>query len=109
MAFSAIGRWSEAGRRGGCYQRTRPTAIPISTARPTDRLLLRPLIQPPEHRLVPQDAVGRLQHPVILIWKVQKLAGNSPPLCRRECRDPLRIDHPEILPAVNDQDRRVPV
>src|SRR6267142_446747 len=65
-------------------------------------------IAPPQHRVIPEDAVGGFQHPVILIREHQQPALNAAPLQRREGTQALRVRDAEVLLAVNDQHRSVP-
>src|ERR1700719_2088349 len=65
-------------------------------------------IQPPEHRVIPQHAVRRLEHPVILIRKYQQLTLDPLALQCREGAQSLRVGDTEILLAVDHEHRRVP-
>src|SRR3954464_14603468 len=40
-------------------------------------------VQPVEHRRIPEDAVGGLEHPVILVGKFDEAALDATPLQRR--------------------------
>src|SRR5579863_10504551 len=66
------------------------------------RSLTDPPLEPGLDGLVPLDGVLRLEHPVSLVRKVEKLAGNAAPLQRREGGDALLERHAEILAPVDD-------
>src|SRR5262245_36042081 len=72
-------------------------------------LLLAPLNQPREDRLMPQPAVLWLQHPVVLVGEIQKPRRDALSLQRREHRQPLRVDHSVVERAVDHERRRLPV
>lgn len=64
--------------------------------------LLQPPVEPADHRVMPEDGVGRLEHPVVLVGEVEELARDAPPLQDVERPDPLSFHDPEILAAVDD-------
>src|ERR1700730_8564456 len=72
-------------------------------------LLSRPAVQPLEYRVVPLNAVGWFQDPMVLVGKVQQLARNAAALQGREHGDALRVRHPVVLLALNHQRRRLPL
>src|SRR5690606_7210409 len=53
-------------------------------------LLPQVLLQPAVHRVVPQDAVVRLEHPVVLVREVQEFRLDALALQRGERGDALR-------------------
>src|SRR5436305_5288648 len=69
---------------------------------------LQPAVEPGEDGVMPEDAVGRLEHPVVLVGKVEEPAGDSPALESREGGDPLVVRHPVVEAAVDDQRRGLP-
>ena len=58
---------------------------------------------------MPQDAVVRLQHPVVLVGEVEELAGNPLALQRRKRREAAGFDDAEVLAAVDNERRGLPV
>src|SRR5580658_8267332 len=69
----------------------------------------RPTLEPGLDRLVPLHGVLRLEHPVILIRKVEELAGDAAALQRREGADALLDWHAEVEPAMNHEHGHRPV
>jgi len=58
---------------------------------------------------MPEDGVGRFEDPVILVGKIEELARDAAPLQSVETRKPLCFHDPEVLPAVDNEHRRLPV
>ena len=71
--------------------------------------LLEPLVQPTDHRLVPENAVVRLEDPVIFIRKIKQFARNAEPLEGVKRAEALRLDHSKILAAMNDEHGSFPI
>ncbi len=67
------------------------------------------LIEPAEDGLVPQHAVGRLQHPVVLVREVEEPARDALALQRGEGRHALGVDDAVVAAAVDDEHRRLPL
>src|ERR1700687_5956027 len=60
-----------ADSRGGCpYISRRSVRAEVRRPRSDARLLLRPLVHPAIHRLVPQPRILRLQHPVAFVGEI---------------------------------------
>src|SRR5258707_3107568 len=62
-------------------------------------------VQPAEHRLVPQLAVERFQHPVSFILEHQRFGSHAVPAQRGEELQPLIDRHAEVQ-LVGDHERR---
>src|SRR5580704_3714005 len=71
--------------------------------------LLRPLIDPIVHRLVPELAVLRLEHPVSLIREVQHLRRHIQALQSGEELESLRHIQPVVELAVDDERRSLKI
>ena len=74
----------------------------------SDKSVFQPLIQPAEEDALPQHAVLRLQHPVVLIREDEQFGGDASQLSRIGCRHALRGADAEIFFAVDAEDMRVP-
>src|SRR5690606_27700329 len=72
-------------------------------------LLTEMLLQPAIDRVVPQDAVGRLEHPVVLVGEVEELRLDALALQRGERGDALRDRDAVVELAVHHQHRHAPV
>src|SRR6185503_6677576 len=67
------------------------------------------LVHPVQHRVPPEPAVPRLEHPVSFVGEVEELAGHATEAKRGECLQSFGDIHPVILLPVHYQDRRYPV
>src|ERR1700741_922386 len=65
------------------------------------RSLLRPLIEPADHLLIPAHRVDRLQHPVVLVGEDHELRGHALPLQRGVHAEPLLERHAVVQLAVD--------
>src|ERR1700722_5319320 len=75
----------------------------------TSALLLRPLIYPVIHRLVPKLRILRLLHPVPLIRKIQHLRRHAFHLQRGEQIESLRNVQPVVALPMNHESRRLEI
>src|ERR1700691_1449227 len=68
-----------------------------------------PAVHPGNHGVVPLNAVGRLQDPVIFVGEIQELARYAAALQGGEHRQALCLRNPIIETALNHQHGRLPL
>src|SRR5664279_4050272 len=78
--------------------------LPRDGSEPKFALFLQILLHPGENRLVPPLAVERLEDPVSLVRKDERLGRHAPATQRREELKPLIDGHAEVL-LVRDDER----
>jgi len=81
---------------------------PVSTSwcATVTSLLLHVVIEPSQHRLVPELAVLRLQTPVPFVGEIKQLGFDATPLQCREQLEGLAFGHAEVAPALHQQHGR---
>jgi hypothetical protein len=68
-----------------------------------------PMVYPLNNDTVPEQAILRLQHPVVFVWECQEPARDFLLLKNVECRQAFRHRETIVLIAVNDEMGRFPV
>ncbi len=97
-------------------QQTPTSPRPLGQDRHCSRHLIRSggvadaavVVDPLEDLGMPDQAVLRLPHPVVLVGEVEEPAGHAPGLQQVEEQDALADGQPEVQVAVHDEVRRRP-